>query len=99
MGLPKVKVAEGLFISMDPFTELDGEPLGPNFYKVFVQTARKPKALLERPRHAIETVGESIDQYVAWKSIDVNYNFFFCFFYGFINDIILHICCLYQSCW
>ena len=77
MGLSKVKVAEGLLISMDPFTELDGEPLGPNFYKVFVQSARKPNALLERPRHAIETVGESIDQYIAWKSIDVNYNVFF----------------------
>ena len=91
MGLPKLKVADGLLISMDPFTELDGEPFGPNFYKVFVQTARKPNALLERPRHGIETVGESINQYVAWKSVDVNYNFFF---YGFINDIILHICCL-----
>ena len=60
---------------MDPLSEVDGIPVGQNFYKIFVQNARKPNAHLERPRKGIAIVGESVGRHVAWKSIDVNYNF------------------------
>ena len=75
-SLQKLELAEGVLICTNQLTEIDGEPLGENYNKVFVQNARKPNVLLERPRKGITTVGESVGRHVAWLSRDVNYIIF-----------------------
>ena len=55
---------------MESSSTVDKVPLGPKFYKVFVGSVRKPNALLERPSHGVKTVGEVVNQHVAWRSCD-----------------------------
>ena len=50
---------------MDPLSEVDGIPVGQNFYKIFVENAIKPNTLIERPCNGIATVGESVELHVA----------------------------------
>ena len=72
IGVSKIKVAEGLLVSMNPLSQVDGIPVGLNFYKNFVQNGRKPNVLLERPCKGITTMRELVGPHIAWKSVDVN---------------------------
>ncbi|KAH7851886.1 hypothetical protein Vadar_017815 [Vaccinium darrowii] len=70
-GIPKEDVGEGLLITMDPMSEMDGKPLGEGYCKVLVEKANKPTANLERPRLNLLTVGNAVGRYVAWRYPDV----------------------------
>lgn len=70
-GIPKDDVGEGLLITMDPMSEMDGKPLGEGYCKVLVEKANKPTANLERPRLNLLTVGDAVGRYVAWRYSDV----------------------------
>ena len=82
--IPKQIVAEGIRVSMEPSSTVDKVPLGPEFYKVFVESVRKPNALLERPSHGLKTVGEVVNRHVAWQSCDVCYNFLLFYLFTFL---------------
>ena len=73
--IPKQIIVEGIHVSMEPSSTVDKVPLGSEFYKVFVESVRKPNALLERPSHGVKTVGEVVNRHVTWRSCDVCYNF------------------------
>ena len=75
-GIPKEDVGEGLLITMDPNSEIDGKPLGEGYCKVFVEKAEKPNARLERPRQGLHTVGDSVGRYIAWRYSDVSRTYF-----------------------
>ena len=49
---------------MDPLLEVDGIPVGPNFYKIFVENVRKPNARLKRPRKGIAIIQRGPSTYV-----------------------------------
>ncbi|KAH7852828.1 hypothetical protein Vadar_029773 [Vaccinium darrowii] len=70
-GIPKEDVGEGLLITTDPMSEMDGKPLGEGYCKVLVEKANKPTANLERPRLNLLTVGDAVGRYVAWRYSDV----------------------------
>ncbi|KAH7855191.1 hypothetical protein Vadar_022249 [Vaccinium darrowii] len=69
--IPKQDVAEGFVVSKDSLLKIDGVPLGLDFWKVMVDKAIKPNALLERTRQGVTKVGDAVGVYVAWRSSDV----------------------------
>lgn len=83
-GIPKEDVGEGLLITMDPISEMDGKPLGEGYCKVLVEKADKPTDL-ERPHLNLLTVGDAVGRYVAWRYSDVN---FIRFFFSVFNLIV-----------
>ena len=48
----------GPIVSDHPLTELDGVPLGPNYWKVYVLKANKPAAHLEKTCQGVCIIGE-----------------------------------------
>ncbi|KAL7227329.1 hypothetical protein ACSBR1_022217 [Camellia fascicularis] len=69
--IPRVQLAEGLLISVDPLCEIDGVPIGPEYCKVFVLKANKPNAVLETTSRCLRTVGEAVGRYIVWHSIQM----------------------------
>ncbi|CAL5442847.1 unnamed protein product [Camellia sinensis] len=67
--IPRVQLAEGLLISVDPLCEIDGVSIGPEFCKVFVLKANKPNAVLETTSRCLRIVGEAVGRYIVWRSI------------------------------
>lgn len=70
-GTPKYDVGVGLLITKDPMSEIEGEPLGEGYCKVFVQKAGEPSDHLERPRRGLVTIGDVVGEYVAWRCCNV----------------------------
>ena len=54
--IPKQDVAGRLVVNTNPTVEVDGVPLGLEFWKVLVQEANKPNANLERLPNGIYKV-------------------------------------------
>ena len=75
-SIPNEELAKGLLVSDDPLAELDGVLLGPNYWKVYVLKANKPAARLEKTRQGVCTIGEAVGRNIAWRSLDVNFNFY-----------------------
>ncbi|KAH7862159.1 hypothetical protein Vadar_000878 [Vaccinium darrowii] len=69
--IPKQDVAEGFVVRKGPLLKIDGVPLGLDFWKVMVDKAIKPNALLERTRQGVTKVGDAMGVYVAWRSSDL----------------------------
>ncbi|KAL7261241.1 hypothetical protein ACSBR1_006813 [Camellia fascicularis] len=69
--IPRVQLAEGLLISVDPLCEIDGVPIGPEYCTVFVLKANKPNAVLETTSQCLRTVGEAMGRYIVCHSIHV----------------------------
>ena len=81
----KEKLAKGILVSDDPLSELDGVFIGPNYWKVYVLKANKPVACLEKTRQGVCTIGEAVGRNIAWRSLDVNFKFYW--YYYFIQVI------------
>ena len=86
--IPKQIVAEGIRVSMESSSTVDKVPLGPEFYKVFVESVRKPNALLERPNHGVKWLEKWLIDMLLGDL--VMYVTTFCYFIYLHFNFVLH---------